>query len=60
MAQRRLQIMRVRIHKYNIDLLFKVGKELLLADTLSIAQLPEINETYFGVVTIQTDEVMPA
>ena len=43
-----LQRMLLRLHqKYNLQVRYKKGKEMLLADTLSRAYLPEVNATKF-------------
>ena len=44
---KRLQRMLLRLQKYNLQVKYKKGKEMLLADTLSRAYLPEVNATEF-------------
>ena len=44
----RLQRMLLRLQKYNLQVRYKKGKEMLLADTLSRAYLPEMNATEFS------------
>ncbi|XP_044167088.1 uncharacterized protein K02A2.6-like [Acropora millepora] len=44
---KRLQRMLLRLQKYNLQVRYKKGKEMLLADTLSRAYLPEVNATEF-------------
>ena len=43
----RLQRMLLRLQKYNLQVKYKKGKEMLLADTLSRTYLPEVNATEF-------------
>ena len=43
----RLQRMLLRLQKYNLQVRYKKGKGMLLADTLSRAYLPEVNATEF-------------
>ena len=43
----RLQRMLLRLRKYNLQVRYKKGKEMLLDDTLSRAYLPEVNATEF-------------
>ena len=45
---KRLQRMLLRLQKYNLQVRYKKGKEMLLADTLSRAYLPEVNATEFA------------
>lgn len=40
--------MLLRLQKYNLQVKYKKGKEMLLADTLSRAYLPEVNATEFS------------
>ena len=47
-APKRLQRMLLRLQKYNLQVKYKKGKEMLLADTLSRAYLPEVNATEFS------------
>jgi transposase InsO family protein len=42
-APQRLQRMLLRLQKYSLELKYKKGKEMFLADTLSRAYLPEVN-----------------
>ena len=42
-APKRLQRMLLRLQKYNLQVVYKKGKEMFLADTLSRAYLPEVN-----------------
>ena len=44
---KRLQRMLLHLQKYNLQVKYKKGKEMLLADTLSRAYLPEVNATEF-------------
>ena len=46
-APQRLQRMLLRLQKYNLIVKYKKGREMLLADTLSRAYLPEVNATEF-------------
>ena len=46
-APKRLQRMLLQLQKYNITVKYKKGMELLLADTLSPAYLPEVNACEF-------------
>lgn len=39
--------MLLRLQKYNLKVKYKKGREMLLADTLSHAYLPEVNPTEF-------------
>ena len=43
-----LQRMLLCLHKYNLQVRYKKRKEMLLADTLSRAYLPEVNATEFS------------
>lgn len=43
-----LQWMLLHLQKYNLQVRYKKGKEMLLADTLSHAYLPEVNATEFS------------
>ena len=45
---KRLQQMLLRLQKYNLQVRYKKGKEMLLAETLSRAYLPEVNATEFA------------
>ena len=45
---KRLQRMLLRLQKYNLQVRYKKGKEMLLANTLSRAYLPEVNATEFS------------
>lgn len=45
---KRLQRMLLRLQKYNLRVRYKKGKEMLLADTLSPAYLPEVTATEFS------------
>ncbi|KAL9951231.1 hypothetical protein ACROYT_G043856 [Oculina patagonica] len=47
-APKRLQRMLLRLQKFNLQVKYKKGKEMLLADTLSRAYLPEVNATEFS------------
>ena len=47
-APQRLQRMLLRLQKYNLKVKYKKGREMLLADTLSRAFLPEVNATEFS------------
>ncbi len=42
-APQRLQRMLLQLQKYSLELKYKKGKEMFLADTLSRAYLPEVN-----------------
>ena len=44
----RLQRMLMRLQKYNLQVKYKKGKEMLFADTLSRAYLPEVNASQFA------------
>lgn len=46
-APQRLQRMLMRLQKYNLQVKYKKGKEMLLANTLSRAYLPEVNASQF-------------
>ena len=41
---KRLQTMLLRLQKYDIELLYKAGRDMVLADTLSRAMLPTVEE----------------
>ena len=43
-ASPRLQRMLIRLRKYDIDLFYKAGKDLTLADTLSRAHIEQTDE----------------
>ena len=45
---KRLQRMLLRLQKYNLQVRYKKGKEMLLAGTLSRAYLPEVHATEFA------------
>ena len=45
---KRLQQMLLCLQKYNLQVRYKKGKEMLLADTLSHTYLPEVNATEFS------------
>ncbi|PFX15885.1 Retrovirus-related Pol polyprotein from transposon 17.6 [Stylophora pistillata] len=47
-APKRLQRMLLHLQKYNLKVKYKKGREMLLADTLSRAYLPEVNATEFS------------
>lgn len=47
-APKRLQRMLLRLQKYSLKVKYKKGREMLLADTLSRAYLPEVNATEFS------------
>ena len=38
----------MRLHKCNLQVKYKKGKEMLFADTLSRAYLPEVNASQFA------------
>ena len=42
-APKRLQRMLLQLHKYTLDLKYKKGEHMYLADTLSRAYIPEVN-----------------
>ena len=46
-APQRLQRMLLRLQKYNLELKYKKGQDMFLADTLSRAYLPEVNASDF-------------
>lgn len=47
-APKRLQRMLLRLQKYSLKVKYKKGREMLLADTLSRAYLPEVNATEYS------------
>ena len=47
-APKRLQRMLLRLQKYNLQVVYKKGTQMFLADTLSRAFLPEINACNFN------------
>ena len=53
-APKRLQRMLLRLQKYSLSVVYKKGKEMFLADTLSRAYLPEVNSCEF---TLELEEV---
>ena len=59
-APKRLQTMLLRLQKYDIELLYKAGRDMVLADTLSRAMLPTIEENNemqeFVHITLAVDE----
>ena len=46
-APQRLQRMLLRLQRYNLEITYKKGKEMFLADTLSRAFLPDANVSEF-------------
>ena len=57
-APRRLQKMMIRLQRYNIRVTYKKGTSLMLADTLSRAPLPTVNDskqTNFEIFRIDID-----
>jgi transposase InsO family protein len=58
-APQRLQRMLLRLQKYSLQLKYKKGKDMFLADTLSRAYLPEINRCEFGQELEEIDHRIP-
>ena len=54
-APKRLQRMMMRIQKYDVDVVYSPGKDMVLADTLSRAYLPECSS--FGSVEAEIETV---
>ena len=56
-APKRLQSMLLRLQRYDIEVTYKKGSEMYIADTLSRAYLPNVNSDYDSVFYNELDNV---
>ena len=56
-APKRLQRMLLRLQKYDLEIQFKSGKQMYLADTLSRASLTNVNNEYVLTIEKELEEI---